>query len=320
MFSHDVFSTQSFPLIVSSLSPLSPQLLQVHLRAPEGKDLPLLSCGAQLQIIWVNAQGQSIPLPSAVAACRSQQQTYELVLECSFESEPLAIGQQLECRLAEHRFHLHADAAPALLIGVGLGAIAIKPLAETLALRGRRQHFHYLAANMDATSPLPFADSLHETLGRQLSCYSGDQLQACELGELMAQVQPNTQVYICAPPAFLAEVRDHAERLGIAKDQLQCVSLVPVVKEAARAAILELARSGKRVSVAPEQPLLHALQMAGIAVKSKCCSGECGTCVQQILAGEADHRDEVLSPALRAQGKICVCVSRAKSDVLVLDL
>ena len=47
----------------------------------------------------------------------------------------------------------------------------------------------------------------------------------------------------------------------------------------------------------------------------------CGTCVTPVLAGEPEHRDAVLSPEVRAANTaMCLCVSRAKTDTVVLDL
>ena len=65
--------------------------------------------------------------------------------------------------------------------------------------------------------------------------------------------------------------------------------------------------------------ILEALRKAGHRVDSSCESGTCGTCKTRLLAGEADHRDLVLMPDEQGD-HVMVCVSRAKSDVLVLDL
>jgi ferredoxin len=47
----------------------------------------------------------------------------------------------------------------------------------------------------------------------------------------------------------------------------------------------------------------------------------CGTCETAVLSGEIDHRDSVLNDEERAAGDtMMICVSRAKSDRLVLDL
>jgi ferredoxin len=49
--------------------------------------------------------------------------------------------------------------------------------------------------------------------------------------------------------------------------------------------------------------------------------GICGTCEIEVLDGEPDHRDSVLSDAEQAEGDaIMICVSRSRSERLVLDL
>ena len=56
----------------------------------------------------------------------------------------------------------------------------------------------------------------------------------------------------------------------------------------------------------------------GIRRASSCESGTCGTCRTRLIAGEADHRDLVLADSERADN-IMICVSRARSDELVID-
>ena len=52
-----------------------------------------------------------------------------------------------------------------------------------------------------------------------------------------------------------------------------------------------------------------------------CRRGDCGICQVTVLEGEPDHRDFVLSEAERAAGNVMqICVSRARSPRLVLDL
>ena len=53
-----------------------------------------------------------------------------------------------------------------------------------------------------------------------------------------------------------------------------------------------------------------------------CQQGFCGTCVQRVVTGEVDHRDNTLTDRQRELGQMLVCVSRAKSEGgrLVLDL
>ncbi len=52
-------------------------------------------------------------------------------------------------------------------------------------------------------------------------------------------------------------------------------------------------------------------------VECMCREGTCGTCETTILAGEAEHLDD---DEKMEQKTMMICVSRAKSPELVLDL
>jgi ferredoxin len=54
---------------------------------------------------------------------------------------------------------------------------------------------------------------------------------------------------------------------------------------------------------------------------ASCREGVCGTCETAVFAGDIDHRDSVLSNAEKKAGRsMMICVSRARSAKLVLDL
>ena len=80
-------------------------------------------------------------------------------------------------------------------------------------------------------------------------------------------------------------------------------------------------RSGLTVTVPPGQSILEALEEQGVSVLSSCQEGVCGTCETRVIEGVPDHRDSLLSEEEQeANEYMMVCVSRAKSDRLVLDL
>jgi ferredoxin len=84
---------------------------------------------------------------------------------------------------------------------------------------------------------------------------------------------------------------------------------------------LTLARSGRKLVVAPDESMLDALIAAGIPVSSSCEQGTCGDCALRVCAGEIDHRDRFLSDAQKESGDIVLaCVSRARNGSLVVDL
>jgi phthalate 4,5-dioxygenase reductase subunit len=83
--------------------------------------------------------------------------------------------------------------------------------------------------------------------------------------------------------------------------------------------VVRLARSGRDVPVPAGVSILEALRRAGLDVPSSCESGTCGTCRTKLLEGEGDHRDYVLDED-EQRDTIMICVSRARSPRLVLDL
>ena len=82
---------------------------------------------------------------------------------------------------------------------------------------------------------------------------------------------------------------------------------------------VRLHQSGLIIPVSAEQSILQALRAAGQQVTSSCESGTCGSCRTGLLGGQAEHRDMVLTDDERTRN-IMVCVSRALSSELVLDL
>ncbi len=84
---------------------------------------------------------------------------------------------------------------------------------------------------------------------------------------------------------------------------------------------VKLARSGKEVFVPAGSTILFTLLDAGIHVPFSCGSGMCGTCETDVLAGEPEHRDFVLSESERnANDVMMICCSLAKTEELELDL
>jgi ferredoxin len=73
--------------------------------------------------------------------------------------------------------------------------------------------------------------------------------------------------------------------------------------------------------VPADRNIVEVAEEAGAPVIFSCMEGTCGTCETRILCGEADHRDSILSDEEKASNEMMmICVSRAKSDVIELEL
>ena len=81
------------------------------------------------------------------------------------------------------------------------------------------------------------------------------------------------------------------------------------------------ARSGITVEVGPDDSILDAIAMEGVAAPSSCLQGVCGTCETRVIDGIPDHRDQLLSEEERASNTtMLICCSRALSPELTLDI
>lgn len=84
---------------------------------------------------------------------------------------------------------------------------------------------------------------------------------------------------------------------------------------------IHLARSGLTLEVPATKSILEVLQENGVYVPTSCETGVCGTCLTRLLEGVADHRDDYqMDDEKAANTYVALCISRAVTDRLVLDL
>ena len=57
------------------------------------------------------------------------------------------------------------------------------------------------------------------------------------------------------------------------------------------------------VTVPADQSIYDAVEEAGVDVLGSCMEGVCGTCECDVIEGEPDHRDSVLSDAENDSGE-----------------
>jgi vanillate O-demethylase ferredoxin subunit len=78
-------------------------------------------------------------------------------------------------------------------------------------------------------------------------------------------------------------------------------------------------RAGAECEVPVGQTIVDVLRRHGVAVRTSCELGYCGACLTPYLAGEPDHRDQVLDENGRRR-YVLICCARAKTPILELDL
>ena len=151
----------------------------------------------------------------------------------------------------------------------------------------------------------------------------GPEAQRFNIAEALGKPEHGTHIYVCGPRGFMDRVIETAGSLGwddAAIHREYFAGAMPD-KFSDRVFRVKIASTGQIIPVPANVTVVSALEQHGIAIPVSCEQGVCGTCLTRILDGVPDHRDLFLTDAEHAvNDRFTPCCSRAKSDMLVLDL
>lgn len=205
-----------------------------------------------------------------------------------------------------------------LFVAGGIGITPLLPMVHQADLVGADWALLYGGR---ARPTMAFVDDLARH-GHRVTVHPQDEAGLLPLASFVAGAGDDTVVYCCGPGPLLAAVEDataHRPRHLLRTERFVAAELGAPVRD--EPFVLELARTGATVTVAPELSVLEAARRAGATALSSCEQGTCGTCETPVLAGVPDHRDSILADHERAAGDcLFPCVSRSCTDRLVLDL
>ncbi|PEN12217.1 ferredoxin [Longibacter salinarum] len=82
---------------------------------------------------------------------------------------------------------------------------------------------------------------------------------------------------------------------------------------------IDIRNRGRRVvEVSDDEPLLDALEEAGLRLPYGCRHGACITCAARLLDGAVDQSDgTALKPRHREAGYVLLCIARPRSDCVI---
>ena len=320
-------------LVITGVRLLTPRVRAYELRAPDGAILPAAAPGAHIDV--------PVQLPDPANANKFIDSTrrysihtispagdsYEIAVQLDAAGRGGSVGVHrdyqlgvtLHCAMPGNDFPLHADSRPAVLIAGGIGITPIHSMVLALVKQDREVTLHYAARSRREAA---LVHSLQAALGDAMTLFFSDSGDRVDLTAVMANAHSNSVFYVCGPNSLIESVRTAARGAGIANDRIRFERFSTPDAQATDGPVrVTLHRSGKIIDVSPSQSILDAVHVAGIEAPASCRSGNCGTCAVKVLAGEPDHRDSALSDAERERADLmCICVSRAKSSSLTLDL
>jgi vanillate O-demethylase ferredoxin subunit len=130
---------------------------------------------------------------------------------------------------------------------------------------------------------------------------------------------PDDHIYCCGPASLMDAVRTHASAWPSANVHFEWFTSDASIVDTDFDIVLK--KRGRRLTVSAGKRIIEVLEENDVIVPSVCRNGICGTCETDVLEGIPDHRDQVLTDDERASNStMMVCISRSKSEYLVLDL
>jgi ferredoxin-NADP reductase len=226
-------------------------------------------------------------------------------------------GTEVDVRGPRNHFPL-VPAPRYLFIAGGIGITPILPRIDAAAAAGAQWELHYGGRSRRS---MAFLESLERDSGH-LTLHPQDEVGLIDLDALLGTPRPDTRIYCCGPEPLLVAVEQRCADWPTGSLHLERFAPKDVGEPVLTGAFeVELALTGRTLTVPPDRSILQVVEDSGLSVLSSCQEGTCGTCETTVLAGEVDHRDSLLTPDEQAANDtMFICVSRAACPKLVLEL
>ncbi|MFF0157274.1 PDR/VanB family oxidoreductase [Streptomyces sp. NPDC005263] len=302
------------------------RIVVLDLVSPDGSELPEFAAGAHVDVMVDGGAG----LVRQYSLCGPPHELtrYRLAVLAETESRGgslgmhrLSKGDRLRISRPRNRFGVSDEARRHLLVAGGIGVTPLLAMAHALEASGAEYELHYCArSRADAA----FLDELEHNSRVRLHFDDGPDAQRFSVAADLGRPDPETAVYVCGPGGFMDFVISSALEAGWPAEAIHKERFAPVEDVAAHTAgatfRVRLAKSGGEFEVKDGESVLDALLAGGVDAPYSCQQGICGECIVRVLAGEPDHRDDILTDRERADGMFTTCSSRARSPILELDL
>ncbi|MFD5258275.1 PDR/VanB family oxidoreductase [Streptomyces bobili] len=234
----------------------------------------------------------------------------------------LAEGDTVRISAPRNRFGL-SPARRHILVAGGIGITPLLAMVLELEATGGDYHLHYCSRSR---SEAAFVGELENN--SRVTFHFDDEAaeQRLDLARDAGPPDPDTALYVCGPGGFMDYVLDRAAELGWHPSALHkerfaaAATTLEAGTPGSGSFTVRLASTGAEYEVAEGESILDVLLDSGVDAPYSCQQGICGECVVRVLAGEPDHRDDVLTDAERADGMFTLCSSRALSSHLEVEL
>ena len=308
---------------VESVSLVNDLVTRFRFVSLDGSELPAFSGGAHV-VVEMDDHGQRRLNPYSLMSDPEDRNGYEISVRRDdqgrggslFMHRHVKPGLEMELSYPVNLFALDSRARKHLMIAGGIGITPFLAQIAQLAHVGGRFELHYAARNRSLGA---YMDRLTAAHPDHVHCYFDDEKQAIDLGRVLSMQPIGTHLYVCGPKGMIAWVLATAEAMGWPKQALHSEEFI--APGTGLPFEVQLAASGKTITVGTAQSLLEAMEAAGVDAPYLCRGGACGQCetIVHKCDGTILHRDHWLTPDEHAEGrKIMPCVSRFEGKTLVI--
>ncbi|HLP22595.1 MAG TPA: 2Fe-2S iron-sulfur cluster-binding protein [Microbacteriaceae bacterium] len=308
-------SHAGFDLVIRGRRRLAKNVIQLELAATDGSPLP----------IWWPGDHVSLRLPGGLVRQYSlcgdpaNRRSWLVAVRRDPKSrggsawlcESAALGDVVRATGPVHRFELE-PAASYSFIAAGIGITPIQAMIQSLPAQ-REWRLIYIGRSLDV---MPFAAELLQAFPDRVQLWE-TALEGAR-PDLARLDLDSALVYACGPLELLDELATLVPPNRLRTERFVAIDALPRTGDTPFD--IECRTSNVTVHVGAEDTALSALERAGVPVLASCREGSCGSCELRVIAGEPDHRDDVLDDDSKAAfGVMYPCVSRARGDRLVVD-
>ena len=221
------------------------------------------------------------------------------------------VGDTMVFEGPRNAFYLGTAERDVLFVIGGIGVTPMLPMIRMAAQRGINWRAIYVGRSREY---MPLLDEVVAVAPARVTVWADDEHgRLATIDELLAAAGPTTAVYVCGPAAMLQAVRVARDEYAGAPLHYERFSPPPVVDGVPFE--LELARSGQVLRIPANRSALGVMLDHDPTAAYSCRQGFCGTCKVKVLAGQVDHRGRTAE----GDDEMLVCVSRARSDRVVID-
>jgi len=305
----------------------TPDICVFEFKSPKGRRaLPRFTAGAHIEVCLRNGITRSYSL------CNSPTELGRYVIAVLREPnsrggsvamhDEIEEGAIVQIRAPANHFPLEAGARRSILIAGGIGVTPLLSMAEVLSNAGADFELHYCARSEER---MAFKSHIAQSrFAERVFFHFDDQPETrIDIAGVLKNPDTDMHLYFCGPGGFMDFVKGAAEKANWSLPNVHFEYFGAAVQMNASDPPfdVELARSGKRITIPPGRTVVSVLAENGVDVPVSCEQGICGTCMVPLLSGDPDHRDHILTPAERGGSRLFIpCVSRGKGGCLVLDI